>query len=124
MPKEKIGEDVLGSAPPSRMPPKKRKELEERMKEELKRLEEERQRKLMELGIREGEKQKIHQLEDEGKLPKLPIPGELPHEKKLGELGYDNLLEEQKDVHVDEHYRSRPKKKKKQEQKESFFDFP
>jgi len=85
MPKEKIGEDVLGVAPPSRMSERKRRELESKFKEELKRLEEERKRKLEELGIRQDEKQKIRQLEEEGKLPKLPTPGELPHEKKLGE---------------------------------------
>jgi len=84
MPKEKIGSDVLGYEPP-RMPEKKRRELEQKFKEELKRLEEERQRKLEELGIREEEKGKIRLLEEEDKLPKLPIPGELPHEKKLGE---------------------------------------
>lgn len=78
MPKEKIGSDVLGKrrrVKPYRLMPK---ELQKR----LEKLAEERKRRLEELGIREDEKQKIRQLEMEGKLP---IPGELPHEKKLGE---------------------------------------
>ena len=80
MPKEKIGSDVLGKRRAMSY-----KSLPKELREKLKRLEEERRRKLEELGIREEEKRKIKQLEEEGKLPKLPTPGELAHEKKLGE---------------------------------------
>ena len=77
---EKVGSDVLGKkrALPHRAIP-------EELRKRLEQLEEERRRKLEELGIRQDEKQKIKQLEEEGKLPKLPTPDELPHAKKLGE---------------------------------------
>ncbi|MCJ7632120.1 hypothetical protein MUP77_06965, partial [Candidatus Bathyarchaeota archaeon] len=54
---EKIGEDILGGAPPSRMPVKKRRDLEQKLKEELAK-----------------KKRKEQEEEDNIKLPKLPIP--------------------------------------------------
>jgi len=77
---EKIGSDVLGKR---RLPP--RKLLPEELRKKLEKLEEERKRRLEELGIRQEEKLKIRQLEEEGKLPRIPTPTELAHEKKLGE---------------------------------------
>jgi len=77
---EKVGSDVLGK---KRLPPRKR--LPEEFQKKLKEMEEERKRRLEELGIEEGEERKIRQLEEEGKLPKLPMLSELAHEKKLGE---------------------------------------
>ena len=107
---EKIGSDVLGK---KRLPPKKR--LPEEMQRRLKEMEEERRRRLAELGIEEGEKAKIRQLEEEGKLPKLPMPNEHPHGKKIGEGETWETIEEErrrkakgKTVHVSEHYRRPP----------------
>ena len=99
---EKVGSDVLGKkrALPHRAIP-------EELRKRLEQLEEERKRKLEELGIRQEEKQKIRQLEEEGKLPKLPMLAELPHEKKLceGET-WEKISEEI------EKSRSKPKKTK------------
>jgi len=113
VPKEKIGSDVLGKRRRAKPYPLIPEELRKRLEE----LEEERKRRLAELGIEEGEKAKIRQLEEEGNLPKLPIPSDY-HEKKLGEAGYDKIIKEQerkrkakekaKTVHVDEHYRRPP----------------
>ena len=108
---EKIGSDVLGK---KRLPPKKR--LPEEMQRRLEEMEEERKRRLEELGIKEGEERKIRQLEEEGKLPKLPMPDEHPHGKKTGEGETWETIEEKrrkakekrKTVHVDEHYRRPP----------------
>ena len=120
MPKEKIGSDVLGK---KRALP--RRPVPEELREKLKRLEEERKRRLEELGIREEEKRKIRLLEEEGKLPKLPIPGELPHEKKPGEgETWEQISEEKekkrkgKTVHVQEHYRHPPGKAEAQSEEE------
>ena len=112
---EKIGEDILGGAPPSRMPIKKRRELEQKLKEEL------------------AKKKKAEEEEEDNiKLPKLPVPNdqhqltpleraEIEQRARLTGLSF----EEEKDVFVREHLRSKPKRKpKKEEKKESFFDFP
>jgi len=98
MPEEKIGEDVLGGAPPSRISPKKRRELEQKLKEEL------------------AKKKKA---EEEEKLSKLPIPddqheltpleiAEIEQRARLTGLSFEH----EKDVYVREHLRSKPKKKK------------
>ena len=112
---EKIGEDILGGAPPSRMPIKKRRELEQKLKEEL------------------AKRKKAEGEEDNIKLPKLPVPNdqhqltpleraEIEQRARLTGLSF----EEEKDVFVREHLRSKPKrtKPKKEEKKRSFFDFP
>ena len=105
---EKIGSDVLGKKKSPR-----RKRLPEEMQRRLQELEEERRRRLQELGIEQSDDRKIRQLEEEGKLPKLPVPSDY-HEKKLGEAGYDKIIKEQKakekgkTVHVEEHYRRPP----------------
>ena len=107
--KESIGQDVLGGGGwvTSRMSEKKRKELEKKLKEEL-------------------AKKKA----EEEKLPKLPIPGEKPPEMSEEEwqelqmrarLTGQLLEDEEKDVHVNEHYRSKPKSKKKEKQFEEIF---
>lgn len=102
MPEEKIGEDVLGYEPSSRMSEKKRKELEQKLKEEL-------------------AKKKAKEMEEEGKLPKLPTPGEhlgemSPEEhaelEARGRLTGQLLEDEEKTVHVDEHFRKKPKRKR------------
>jgi hypothetical protein len=109
MPKaEKIGEDVLGYETKSSKYDKRKQELLEKAKEEVK-------------------KKKAE--EEEEKLAKISVPGEKPpemSEEEWQELQMrarltGKLLEEEKDVHVKEHFRSKPKKKKEQE---SFFDFP
>ena len=115
---EKIGSDVLGK---KKLPP--RKKLPEEFQKRLEELEEERKRRLAELGIEEAEKAKIQQLEEEGKLPKLPMPSDY-HEKKLGEAGYDKIIEEKrrkekgkgKTVHVREHHRRPPGQAKEDEE--------
>jgi hypothetical protein len=111
---ERIGEDVLGGAPPSRMD-KRKAELMVKAKKEVEK------------------KKKAKQMEEEDeKLAKLPIPGEKPpemSEEEWQELQMrarltGQLLEEEekvKSVKVKAHKRGLPKK---QEQKESFFDFP
>jgi hypothetical protein len=97
---EKIGSDVLGYEPP-RMSPKKRKELEKKLKEEL--------------------AKKKRKEAEEGELEKLPfagMPGEFPHDatpEERAEIIERELKKKKKKVHVSEHYRSRPKKKKKQD---------
>jgi len=90
MPKEKIGSDVLGK----RRAPRPYPLIPEELQKKLEKLAEERKRRLEELGIREDETRKIRQLEEEGKLPRILIPGDLPHERKPGEPGYDKLAEE------------------------------
>jgi hypothetical protein len=100
---EKIGDDILGGVPSSRMPPKKRRELEERLKKAL-----------------EEKKRKEQEEEDNIKLPKLPIPGD-QHELSPIEIAEIEQrarvtglsFEHEKDVYVQEHVRSKPKKKKK-----------
>jgi hypothetical protein len=110
---EKIGSDVLDyERKPTRMD-KRKQELLEKAKEEVKK------------------KKKLEEEEEEIiKLSKLPIPGEKPGELSPEERAEiiqraqltGRALEEEKEVYVREHFRSKPKKK--QEQKESFFDFP
>lgn len=91
----KIGSDVLGygGSGGDRISPKKKKELEERVKQEM---------------------AKKKRLEEEEKLSKLPIPDNVGHEMTIDER--QELLEKalDKDVHVDEHFRSKPQKKKKE----------
>ena len=111
MPKtEKIGEDVLDSAPPSRMSEKRKRELEAKLREELAKKK------------AEEEAKKIAELE---KLPKLPMPNEHPHGKKLGEGETWETIEEErkrkakekgKTVHVEEHYRRPPGEAKEDEE--------
>jgi hypothetical protein len=106
---EKIGSDVLDTEPPKTKYDKRKAELLEQAKKEVEK------------------KKKLE--EEEEKLAKIPIPGEKPpemSEEEWQELQMrarltGKLLEEEKDVHVKEHFRSKPKKKKEQE---SFFDFP
>jgi NADH:ubiquinone oxidoreductase subunit E len=100
MPKtEKIGEDVLGTEPPKTKYDKRKSELLEKAKEEVKK------------------KKKLE--EEEEKLPKLPLVEPTEGEQifvteaeaqamaeVLGLTGKD------KEVYVKEHYRSKPKKKK------------
>ena len=112
---EKIGEDILGGAPPSRMPIKKRRELEEKLKKAL-----------------EEKKRKEEEDEDNVKLPKLPIPGEIPGE--LSPLERAEIqqrarltgisLEEAEKVYVREHLRSKPKRKKKSPLADTVLGFP
>jgi len=102
MPKsERIGSDALGKGLPmsTGMSEKKRAELKAKMKEEL--------------------AKKKHEPE---KTPSEAIPGDRPHEQKPGERteldDVLNRLEEknsEKDVHVNEHLRGHPKKKKVEE---------
>jgi hypothetical protein len=92
---EKIGGDILGYQSTPRMTAKKKKELD-KLKEEKTKKEE------------KGEN------EDKQKLPDLPIPND-QHTPKPGENGWDKIEEETKeDVHVNEHIRGRPKKKRKE----------
>ncbi len=108
---ERIGEDVLGGVPPSRMD-KRKAELMEKAKKEV---------------ARKKKKLEEEENEDNIPLPKLPIPddqhelsplerAEIEQRARLTGLS----LEEAEKVYVREHLRSKPKKKKK----ESFFDFP
>jgi len=115
---ERIGEDVLGSAPPSRMD-KRKAELMVKAKKEV-----------------EKKKKKLEEEESEDNipLPKLPIPDDQHQLSALERAEIEQRarvtgasFEHEKDVYVKEHYRSAPKrsKPKKQEKKErSFFDFP
>jgi hypothetical protein len=93
MSNEKIGSSVLGygSSLPT-MSPKKRKELELKVKAELAK-----------------QKQKENAVKNEEKLPDLPIPND-QHDPKLGEHGWDQIDD---GVHVNEHYRKKPKKNEK-----------
>jgi hypothetical protein len=109
---EKIGEDVLGTEPPKTRYDKRKAELLQKAKEEV-------------------EKKKKLEEDEIIQLSKLPIPGEKPGELSPEEraeiiqrarLTGISLEQAYKDVHVKEHYRSKPKKK--EEKKESFFDFP
>jgi hypothetical protein len=108
---EKIGEDVLGEEPRTSKYDKRKQELLEKAKQEVK-------------------KKKAEEDEEIIRLSKLPIPGEKPGELSPEEraeiiqrarLTGISLEQAYKDVHVKEHFRSKPKKKKEQE---SFFDFP
>jgi len=113
---ERIGEDVLGSAPPSRMD-KRKAELMVKAKKEV-----------------EKKKKAKEEEEDNIKLSKLPIPDDQHQLSALERAEIEQRarvtgasFEHEKDVYVKEHYRSAPKrsKPKKQEKKErSFFDFP
>jgi len=104
---EKIGSDVLDTEPPKTKYDKRKAELLEKAKQEVK---------------------KKQKKEEEEKLPKLPLVEptegepifvtEAQAEAMAEALG---LKGKDKEVYVREHYRSKPKKK---EQKESFFDFP
>ena len=89
---EKIGSDVLGGNEPPRMPQKKRKELEQKLKEEL--------------AKKKSEEKTIEE------LPSENIPGEIPHEATPEERA-QILAKEQnrkkKNVHIKQHYRSSPK---------------
>ena len=112
---ERIGEDILGGAPPSRMSPKKRKELEERLKKAL-----------------EEKKRKEQEEEDNIKLPKLPIPddqhelsplerAEIQQRARLTGISF----EEAEKVYVREHFRGRPQpKKKKKSLADTICEFP
>ena len=111
---EKIGEDILGGAPPSRMPIKKRRELEQKLKEEL------------------AKKKRTEQEEEDNiKLPKLPIPddqhelsplerAEIQQRARLTGIS----LEEAEKVYVREHLRSKPKRKKKSPLADTVLGFP
>jgi len=107
---ERIGEDVLGTEPRTTKYDKRKSELLEKAKEEVK-------------------KKKAEEDEEIIRLSKLPIPGENPGELSPEERAEiiqrarltGRALEEEKEVYVREHYRSKPKK---EEKKESFFDFP
>lgn len=91
---DKIGSDILGYPSYSGLTPKKKKELKAKIQEE--------------------KAKKKSGNEDEEKLPDLAIPND-EHTPKLGEHGYDAIQEEAKQVHVNEHKRGRPKKKKETE---------
>ena len=113
---ERIGEDILGGAPPSRMD-KRKAELMVKAKKEV-----EKKKKLEE------------EEEDNIKLSKLPIPDDQHELSALERAEIQQRarvtgasFEHEKAVFVSEHYRSKPKraKKKQVEKKErSFFDFP
>jgi len=113
---ERIGEDVLGGAPPSRMD-KKKAELMVKAKKEV-----EKKKKLEE-----------EEEEDNIKLSKLPIPDDQHQLTPLERAEIEQRarvtgasFEHEKAVFVSEHYRSKPKraKKKQEEKKRSFFEFP
>ena len=113
---EHIGEDVLSGASPSRMPAKKRRELEVKLKVELAK-----------------KKTKLEEEEDNIKLSKLPIPDDQHELSALERAEIEQRarvtgasFEHERKVFVSEHYRSKPKraKKKQEEKKRSFFDFP
>jgi hypothetical protein len=116
MTEERIGEDVLGSAPPSRMD-KGKAELMVKAKKE----------------VEKKKKAKQMEEEDDIKLAKLPIPSD-QHELSALEIAEIEQrarvtgasFQHEKKVFVSEHYRSKPKraKKKQEEKKRSFFDFP
>ena len=92
---EKIGADVFGYQPMPRMTMKKKKELEAKLKED------------------KTKKESKGEVEDKEKLPDLPIPND-QHTPKPGEHGWDEVTEEAKEVHVNDHKRGRPKKKKQE----------
>ena len=101
---EKIGSSVLGGGGSSfsNMSPRKRKEIELKVKAELAKQKQER---------------------EEQKLPKLTIPGDFTPEPIPGVADWNAMVsEKEKDVHVDEHFRKKPTKKKmpKQEFEEIF----
>ncbi|MCJ7430789.1 hypothetical protein MUO83_06210 [Candidatus Bathyarchaeota archaeon] len=109
---EKIGEDILGGAPPSRMPIKKRRELEQKLKKELAK-----------------KKRKEQEEEDNIKLPKLPIPNDQHELSRLERAEIEQRarltgisLEEAEKVYVREHLRNKPKKKKSLA--DTIFEFP
>jgi len=114
---ERIGEDVLGSAPPSRMD-KRKAELMEKAKKEV---------------AKKKKKLEEEENEDNILLPKLPIPDD-QHELSALEIAEIEQrarvtgasFQHERKVFVSEHYRSKPKraKKKQEEKKRSFFDFP
>jgi len=113
MSEERIGEDVLGGAP-SRMPPKKRKDLEEKLKKAL-----------------EEKKRKEQEEEDNIKLPKLPIPNDQHELSRLERAEIEQRarltgisLEEAEKVYVREHLRNKPKKKKKSLLADTVLGFP
>lgn len=97
---DKIGTDVFGghgSSMLSSLSPKKRRELEKKIKEEM-----------AKKNKADGDR------DEEEKLPKLPIPEDKPHEKVQGKFGWDEVnkeLKKNKRVHVDEHYRKKPIKR-------------
>jgi len=110
---ERIGEDVLGSAPPSRMD-KRKAELMVKAKKEV-----------------EKKKKAKEEEEDNIKLSKLPIPddqhelspeerAEIEQRARLTGLS----LEEAEKVYVREHLRNRPKKKKKSPLADTVLGFP
>ena len=111
MPKqEKIGEDVLGYEPSTSKYDKRKQELLEQAKKEV-------------------EKKKKLEEDEIIRLSKLPIPGEKPGELSPEERAEiiqrarltGRALEEEKEVYVREHYRSKPKKK--EEEKNHFLIF-
>jgi hypothetical protein len=110
---ETIGQDVLGGAGGySRMPEKKKKELQKQLAEELRKKREEEERRKRE--------------EELEKLPKESIPGEIPGDltpRQRAELQQRGVLtgeqleaEEKKTVAVKKHKRRPPKKKEKFEE--------
>jgi len=113
---ERIGEDVLGGAPPSRMD-KRKAELMEKAKKEV-----------------EKKKKKLEEEEEDNiPLPKLPIPDDQHQLSALERAEIEQRarvtglsFEHEKEVFVSEHYRSAPKRRKpkKEEKKRSFFEFP
>jgi hypothetical protein len=112
---ERIGEDVLGGAPPSRME-KRKQELMIKAKKEV-----------------EKKKKAKEEEEDNIKLSKLPIPDDQHQLTPLERAEIEQRarvtgasFEHEKAVFVSEHYRSKPKraKKKQEEKKRSFFEFP
>jgi hypothetical protein len=95
---ERIGTDILGYQATGRMSEKKKKELEAKLKEE------------------KAKKEQETEQDDKQKLPDLPIPND-QHNPKPGEHGWDKVEEEAKEaIHVNEHTRGRPKKRKREEQ--------
>jgi hypothetical protein len=98
---EKIGNSILGYDSPSGMSSRKRKELELKVKEEV--------------------TKKKRKDEEEEKLPKLAIPGDAPPEPIPGVANWAEMIgEKSKDVHVEEHYRKKPRKKKEKDVLEIF----
>jgi|YelNatPaOPRAMG01_1025707.scaffolds.fasta_scaffold233278_1 NADH:ubiquinone oxidoreductase subunit E len=109
MPKtEKIGSDVLDTEPPKTKYDKRKAELLQKAKEEIK-------------------KKKAE--EEEEKLAKIPIPGEKVEGEQIfvTEAEAEAMAEalglkgKDKEVYVREHFRSKPKKKRNLEE---LFDFP
>jgi hypothetical protein len=104
--KETIGDDVLGTEPRPTKYDKRKQELLQKAKEEIKK------------------KKKLEEDEEIIKLSKIPIPGEKPGELSPEERAEiiqrarltGRALEEEKEVYVREHYRSKPKKKRNVEE--------